>query len=80
MKKENIRFVICMSVVLVIAETFFIFYQQNRVSETETISMPSVDYWLMFAEIKKERRYIEEAGAHYRIPVFTPELLNLSGK
>ena len=40
----------------------------------------SIDYWEMFAEIKKERKYIEEASAYYRIPVFTPELVDLSGQ
>jgi len=34
----------------------------------------------MFADISLERKYIEEAGAHYRIPVFSPSLLAQSGK
>jgi len=27
-----------------------------------------------------ERKYLEEAGAHYRIPVFADKLMDLSGK
>lgn len=80
MKKESLKFVIWLSVSIVIIESIFLFYQQNEVSETEKISLPSVDYWLMFAKIKKERRYIEEVGAHYRIPVFTSEIQDLSGQ
>ena len=34
----------------------------------------------MFADISMERKFIEAAGAHYRVPVFTPSLLAHSGK
>lgn len=38
------------------------------------------DYWEMFARISKERTFIEEANAYYRIPVFTPELIAETSK
>lgn len=80
MKKENARFVIWISVFAMIAETLFYLYQLDKAFESEIISSPSKDYWQVFAKITKERTYIEEAGAYYRIPVFTPEILDLSGK
>ena len=79
MTKENIRYAIWISAVILI-QAAILLYQQNEISEPKTTSEPSVDYWKIFARIKKERKYIEEASAYYRIPVFTPELLDLSGK
>jgi len=79
-KKENIKLVIIIALLVGITETFFVFKRQDELPESELIAMPDVDYWQTFAKIKKERRYIEEAGAHYRIPVFTPEVLDLSGQ
>lgn len=77
--RENVRNIIGLLVVVSIEVVFF-FYQQREILKPATISPPSVDYWQMFAGISKERKYIEEAGAYYRIPVFTPELQDLSGK
>ena len=67
-------------VLLIVAMTFY-FFQQWEKSEREIISKsPPVDYWRMFAGISLERKFIEEADAYYRIPIFTSELLAHTGK
>lgn len=59
----------------------FYFFQQREESKRQIISKsPPVDYWKMFAGISLERKFIEEADAYYRIPIFTPELLDHTGK
>ncbi|MDN5213226.1 hypothetical protein QQ020_14250 [Fulvivirgaceae bacterium BMA12] len=69
------------STVLLIAAITFYFFQQREQPKPEVISKsPSVDYWEMFAGISLERKYIEEADAYYRIPIFTPVLLAHTGK
>ncbi len=68
------------AVVLIAAMTFF-FFQQSKESKKEIVSKPPpVDYWKMFAGISLERKFIEEADAYYRIPIFTSELLAHTGK
>lgn len=59
------------------ATVIFFFLQQKQQAEAEK---SSVNYWQMFSGISLERKYIEEAGAYYRIPVFSPDLLTHSGK
>lgn len=58
-----------------------IFNQQNELFKPETIIEPTpVNYWEIFEGISLKRTFIEEADAYYRIPVFTDELLALSGQ
>ena len=79
--KENIKNVIWITLVLAIAEAIFLYVGDDSENwEGTTIEQSSVDYWQMFAGISKERKYIEEVSAYYRIPVFTPELMAHSGK
>jgi hypothetical protein len=78
--KENIKYVIIIAGIALVVEVFYFFYKQNFSGDTELISMPSVDYWEVFEQITMERKYLADAGAHYRVPVFTQELIDLSGK
>ena len=79
--KKGIKSILLISAVLVITETVFYLKPQVESLTTNTGSESSeIDFWQMFAGIKKERTYIEEANAYYRIPVFTPELEEQSGK
>lgn len=57
----------------------FLLFQEKDESK-EIAKFPAVDYWEMFAGISLERKFIENADAYYRIPVFTSELLALEGK
>lgn len=69
------------SAVVLIAAVISYFFQQREESKQEAVSKaPPVNYWEMFAGISLERRFIEEADAYYRIPVFTPILLDHTGK
>ncbi len=77
--KESTRHVVWILVLASLTMIFSFFYLRNEVLETLGVSKPSVEYWKMFSEITLEKRYIEEADGHYRIPVFTPELQALSG-
>ena len=59
----------------------FYFFQQREEPEREVISVPPpVDYWKMFAGISLKRKFVAEADAYYRIPIFTSELLAHTGK
>lgn len=80
MKKSTQDTIWTLSTIL-ITTLVFIFFQTKEFRKQETtLEPPSIDYWKKFAKIGKERKYIEEASAYYRIPVFTPELLALSGQ
>jgi len=79
-KRENAHHVLRVLIFAIIVIAFFFFSQQDEVFELEENANPSTDYWKKFEKITQERKYIEEASAYYRIPVFTPELLDLSGK
>ncbi len=79
--KKNVHDIIWISFVIIVATLIGNFFQGKEYPNQESIiETPSVDYWKKFAEITKERKYIEEASAYYRIPIFTPELLDLSGE
>ena len=68
------------TVLLIVAMTFY-FFQQREKPEREVISKSlPVDYWKIFAGISLERKFIEEADAYYRIPIFTSEILAHKGK
>ena len=79
--KENIKSVVLIVLVAFIAEGFYLYTKDNHSAVgISSIELPSVDYWKMFAGISKERKYIKEVSAYYRVPVFTQELLAHSGK
>lgn len=65
---------------LIVAMTFYFFRQREQPKQEIISSSPPVDYWKMFAGISLERKFIEDADAYYRIPVFTSELLAHTGK
>ncbi len=68
------------AVVLIAAMTFYFFHQSEE-PKGEIVSEPQpVDYWEMFSGISLERKFIEEADVYYRIPIFTPILLDHMGK
>lgn len=69
------------SAVLTTAFLAFIFLYDNDILKGEVIHDPISDqYWEMFSGISLKRTYVEEAEAHYRLPVFTPELQALKGE
>ena len=69
------------STLLLFVATTFYFSQQSEKPKREIISKsPPVDYWKMFAGISLERKFVEDADAYYRIPIFTSDLLTLAGK
>jgi len=79
--KKSIQDTIWFVSIIIVASLIFVFYQDEEFQKLEAgLETPSEDYWSMFAQISKERKYFEEAGAHYRIPVFTKELLDLVGE
>ena len=78
--KKNIHDTIWFVSIVVAATFIFVFYQDKEFLSQDLGSGSTEDYWLMFDKITEERKYIEEAGAHYSIPVFTPELLDLDGE
>lgn len=80
MKSEQIKYLVRILVLAVFVGSFSLVHLQNETLDASKSSNLSEDYWRLFAEITKEKRYIEEASAHYRIPVFTPTLLGLSGQ
>jgi len=56
------------------------FFQDKSEQEQELrFATSHENYWLKFAEITRERTYIEEVGTHYLIPVFSPTLLSDEG-
>jgi hypothetical protein len=67
------------AVLAILVEAFLAFQQSERLLPPGPESS-SIDYWKMFAGISKERKYIEEVSAYYRIPVFTPDLQAHVGK
>ena len=79
MKKESIRFVIWISVLVLFVEIFFISDDPGDFQGSERIPKPTVDYWQLFAGITQEDKILEEAGPNYRMPVFPPELVARSG-
>ncbi len=67
-------------VLVIVTMTSYSILEKKPIADFTFGSKTSSEYWLMFAEITKERKYFEEAGSYYRIPVFTPELHDLSGE
>jgi len=79
--KENIRLIILIALAFALVETFVLYKKYDTPQFEGSIIQPSpVDYWKVFEGISKERTYVEEVGAYYRIPIFTEELLALSGE
>ena len=72
--------VISISVFLLFGIVYIFHFWDGDSKQAENSEPVLVNYWEMFAEISKKRTFVEEASAHYRIPVFTPELQDLSGK
>ncbi|MCG8386233.1 MAG: hypothetical protein MJA30_11870 [Cytophagales bacterium] len=68
------------AVVLIAAITFYFFQGRENSNREKVPEPPPVNYWEMFAGISLERKFVEEADAYYRIPVFTPILLDHTGK
>lgn len=65
---------------LILAIAFYLSPQGNHLEQEVISESTSVDYWTMFAGISLERKFVEEADAYYRIPIFTSELLAHTGK
>ena len=82
MKKKAQNITLGVSAVLLIAVMTFYFFSQSEESKREKTveASPLVDYWEMFAGISLKRKFIEEADAYYRVPIFTPILLDYTGK
>lgn len=81
LKKKNLNIIRTILLVVLISTTAFYYFQPKEEFKEEFISnTPTEDYWEMFAGISIERKFIEDADAYYRIPVFTPLLLNHVGK
>lgn len=80
MRKVQVKYLVRILVLAVFVGSFSFFELQNESPELEESSDSPAEYWKMFAEIKKERKYIKEVDTHYRIPIFTPELIDLAGK
>ncbi|MEM9328703.1 MAG: DUF3299 domain-containing protein [Bacteroidota bacterium] len=79
--KENLRYIIWIAVLLSVVEVAFMFYKRDEFLRVEeSFNSSSVNYWKIFAELSLKRQYVEEAGAHYRLPVFTPTIEDFSGK
>lgn len=79
--KEKAQNIAWIPFIVLIATLILVLFQELEYrKQKSTLDTPVVDYWEKFAQIKKERKYIEEASAYYRIPVFTEELKALSGK
>ncbi len=68
------------SVVAVAVSVFFFFEEEPGRMQGSFTGDDSGDYWQMFAGISTERKYIEEAEAYYRLPVFGQELLDQAGQ
>ncbi|WP_462248446.1 DUF3299 domain-containing protein [Ekhidna sp.] len=80
MKKRAVDIVWISSFVFIVTLIYAI-YQVKIFNEAEqSQELPTIDYWQEFAKVTKERKYIEEASAYYLFPVFTEELVKLSGK
>lgn len=79
MNKQNILRKVS-AVVSIAAMVYFFVLEKDNLSWHSTADDSSLGYWKMFAEISKERKYMETAGSHYSLPVFTSELLDLEGK
>lgn len=79
MNKRNILKKLSAAASVVAMVIFFTVETKSRM-EDRSIDSPAGSYWQMFAGISMERKYVEEAGAHYRLPIFTPDILALKGK
>jgi len=75
----NFNFVGRLLILLLVLGLVF-FYTPEFVDSSSKLEKTSTDYWEVFEKITKERKYIEEVSTHYNIPVFTPELQELSGE
>lgn len=65
---------------LIVAMTFYLSPQGEHPEQDLISESSSVDYWTLFAGISLERKFVEEAEAYYRIPIFSSELLAHTGK
>ena len=77
--KGNVKYIVLIALLLAFVEVAF-FGGTPEVIADDSIELPSVDYWEMFAGISKERKYFDELSAYYRIPIFTEELHNHEGE
>ena len=77
--KGNVKYIVLIALLLAFVEVAF-FGGTPEVIADDSIELPSVDYWEMFAGISKERKYFEEVDTHYRVPVFTEELQKKEGE
>ena len=67
-------------VVLISATVYFFSLQKQRQQQELTFEDQAGNNWEMFSGITRERRYIEEANAYYRFPIFSQELKAKAGK
>lgn len=79
MNKQNILRKVS-AAVSIAAMVYFFVLEQDSLSWHANSDSPSLGYWKMFAGISLERKYVEEADGHYRLPVFTPEIIEMEGK
>jgi hypothetical protein len=64
----------------IVAMVYFFVLERDNLSWHGATDETSIGYWKMFAEITTERTFVESAGRHYRLPVFTPEILAMEGQ
>ncbi len=77
--KASIKYIILTALIFAFVEVAFL-GGARLVPTDDTIELPSVDYWEIFAGISKERKYFEEVDTYYRVPVFTDELREKEGE
>ena len=78
-KGQNIVLVLSIAL-LFVTIGFSIYQKQKEYSDFQTANLPSAEFWKLFEQISMERKYIESEDLYYRIPVFTEELKEYSGK
>ena len=66
-------------VVSIAAMVYFFVLEKDSLSWHAPSDDASFSHWKMFAEITTERKYVESAGGHYRLPVFTSDILEMEG-
>ncbi len=79
MNKQNILKKVS-ALVSIAAMVYFFVLEKDSLNWHAPPDNSSIGYWKMFAEISMERKYVEAAGGHYRLPIFTPDILDMEGK
>ncbi len=79
-KKAKYIFGGMFSILLVFLMAFYLSPRKEQHEQKIESEAPNIDYWKIFSGISLQRKFIDEADAYYRIPIFTSDLLALAGK